>query len=54
MTEDGLIIRVRRGEYEFIPSIKNYIESINNVFEEFEDENVETCQFKRTLCQKKY
>lgn len=39
MTEDGLIIRVRRGEYEFIPSIKNYIESINNVFEEFEDEN---------------
>ena len=54
MTEDGLIIRVRRGEYEFIPSIKNYIESINNVFEEFEDENGETCQFKRTLCQKKY
>ena len=42
MTEDGLIIRVRRGEYEFIPSIKNYIESINNVFEEFEDENGET------------
>ena len=42
MTEDGLIIRARRGEYEFIPSIKNYIESINNVFEEFEDENGET------------
>ena len=42
MTEDGLIIRVRRGEYEFIPSIKNYIESINNVFEEFKDENGET------------
>ena len=42
MTEDGLIIRVRRGEYEFIPSIKNYIESINNVFEEFEEENGET------------
>ena len=42
MTEDGLIIRARRGEYEFIPSIKNYIESINNVFEEFEEENGET------------
>ena len=42
MTEDGLIIRARRGEYEFIPSIKNYIESINNVFEEFKDENGET------------
>ena len=42
MTEDGLIIRARSGEYEFIPSIKNYIESINNVFEEFEDENGET------------
>ena len=42
MTEDGLIIRARRGEYEFIPSIKNYIESINNVFEELEDENGET------------
>ena len=38
MTEDGLIIRARRGEYEFIPSIKNYIESINNVFEEFEED----------------
>ena len=42
MTDDGLIIRARRGEYEFIPSIKNYIESINNVFEEFEEENGET------------
>ena len=42
MTEDGLIIRARRGEYEFIASIKNYIESINNVFEEFEEENGET------------
>ena len=42
MTEDGLIIRARRGEYEFIPSIKNSIESINNVFEEFEEENGET------------
>ena len=42
MTEDGLIIRARRGEFEFIPSIKIYIESINNVFEEFEEENGET------------
>jgi phage terminase Nu1 subunit (DNA packaging protein) len=40
-TEDGIIVRAQRGEYEFIPSIKNYIESINNVFEEFEDENGE-------------
>ncbi len=26
LTEDEVIIRVRKGEYEFIPSVKNYIE----------------------------
>ena len=39
LTEDEVIIRVRKGEYEFIPSVKNYIESQSKIFGEIETED---------------
>ena len=38
-TEDGIIVRVRKGEYEFIKSVKNYIESLDAVYDEIETED---------------
>ena len=38
-TEDGIIVRVRKGEYEFIKSVKNYIESLDAVYDEVETED---------------
>ena len=39
LTEEGTIIRVRKGEYEFIKSVKNYIESLDAVYDEVETED---------------
>lgn len=39
LTEEGMIIRVRKGEYEFIKSVKNYIESLDAVYDEIETED---------------
>ena len=38
-TEDGIIVRVRKGEYEFIKSVKNYIESLDAVYDEIKTED---------------